>query len=69
MYELEIILLNCGPLNFTVNIFGYHKGKTYPIHIGTVIRALVQGKRKRPLMSFIEISKSTEFHRSHYKIP
>ena len=33
-YEIELILMNAGPLNFCVNLFGIHNGKIYPIHIG-----------------------------------
>merc|ERR1712083_225752 len=33
-YQIEMILLNAGHLQFTVNIFGFHMGNIYPIHIG-----------------------------------
>ena len=33
-YELEFIMLNCGRLNFSVNIFSIHHQHIYPVHIG-----------------------------------
>ena len=33
-YELEFIMLNCGRLNFSVNIFSIHHQHIFPVHIG-----------------------------------
>ena len=33
-YQIELILLNAIQIDFVVNIFGFHQGNSYPIHIG-----------------------------------